>query len=151
MGQNMILSFKDCTVVFNEKTLFQPEWGIYDMAVGQEIVSVFSGVADKDIYTKKNTFVPSEKTHKINYNQHQRNLHHLYQRVRDVREKQVPKSEIPSIWNELKQYKRDWLCAIELLEVSDDKKVNEEILYFLKNNKDKTTAHLIDDGINRIQ
>ncbi len=151
MGQNMILSFKDCTVVFNEKILFQPEWGIYDMAVGQEIVSVFSGVADKDIYTKENPFVPSEKTHKINYNQHQRNLHQLYQRVRDVREKQVSKSEIPSIWNELKQYKSDWLCAIELLEISDDKKVNDEILYFLKNNKDNTTAHLIDDAINRIQ
>ncbi|MEC8610398.1 MAG: aromatic amino acid hydroxylase, partial [Bacteroidota bacterium] len=49
VGVNMIFSFKDCTVTYKNQTLFKPEWGIYDMAVGEKITSVFSGVADKYI------------------------------------------------------------------------------------------------------
>ena len=30
--------------------IFKPEWGNYDMAVGEKIISVFCGAADKDAY-----------------------------------------------------------------------------------------------------
>ncbi|RZJ59976.1 MAG: aromatic amino acid hydroxylase, partial [Flavobacterium sp.] len=33
-GKIIIISFRDCTVMHNDTVLFQPEWGIYDMAVG---------------------------------------------------------------------------------------------------------------------
>jgi len=47
--RNLILSFSDCTVTtLNGRTLFQPEWGRYDMAVGGRIASVFGGVADRE-------------------------------------------------------------------------------------------------------
>ena len=36
-----LLSFSECTVTFEGKTLFQPDWGVYDMAVGSKVVSVF--------------------------------------------------------------------------------------------------------------
>ena len=29
-----------------EKSCFDPSWGVYDMAVGEKVISVFSGPAD---------------------------------------------------------------------------------------------------------
>ena len=49
--RNLLLSFVDCTVTSLEgRTLFAPEWGRYDMAVGGRIRSVFGGVADRERY-----------------------------------------------------------------------------------------------------
>ena len=45
-GKIMIISFKNCTVRRGEQILFQPEWGVYDMAVGKSIISAFGGAAD---------------------------------------------------------------------------------------------------------
>ena len=82
----MILSFEDCRVNYNDEVLFQPEWGTYDMAVGESIVSVFSGAADMAVFSKDNPFVPSELTHKIQYGEKRLELHKLYQKIRDIRE-----------------------------------------------------------------
>jgi phenylalanine-4-hydroxylase len=45
-GKIMIISFRNCTVRRGEQILFQPEWGVYDMAVGKSIISAFGGAAD---------------------------------------------------------------------------------------------------------
>ena len=68
------------------KYYFKPEWGTYDMAVGESIVSVFSGAADMAVFSKDNPFVPSELTHKIQYSEKRLELHKLYQKIREVRE-----------------------------------------------------------------
>lgn len=152
LGKIMLLSFKECKVVNNEDTtLFEPEWGIYDMAVGEKIISVYSGIADKDQYSKENPFVPTEKTHKIIYSQERLKLHDLYKAVRLIRQGELSKNELPLIWQQLKEFNNDWLCAIEILEICDDKKLSTEILSFLKMNKNKTVKHLIEDGINMMQ
>lgn len=148
VGVNMIFSFKDCTVTYKNQTLFKPEWGIYDMAVGEKITSVFSGVADKYIDSKENPFVPTEKTHKIKYSQERLRLNNLYQQVREVRDEKRPKSELPEIWQKLKKHQNDWLCALEILEINEDPAINQDILSFLKSDNHKTVAHLINDGIN---
>lgn len=47
--RNLLLSFSECRVTdLSGRVLFSSEWGIYDMAVGAEIVSVFGGVADRE-------------------------------------------------------------------------------------------------------
>ena len=50
----LLMSFSDCTVTGPEgEVLFQPDWGQYDMAVGEHIVSVYPGSADRarfDVY-----------------------------------------------------------------------------------------------------
>ena len=91
-GLNMILSFEDCCVSYNDEILFQPEWGTYDMAIGESIVSVFSGAADMAVFSKDNPFVPSELTHKIQYGEKRLELHKLYQKIRDI-EKAMPISK----------------------------------------------------------
>jgi phenylalanine-4-hydroxylase len=37
-GEIILIRFKNCTVTHGETILFQPEWGVYDMAVGKKVV-----------------------------------------------------------------------------------------------------------------
>ena len=149
-GENMLMSFEDCTVTYNEEALFLPDWGMYDMAVGQKITSVFSGAADIPVFSKDNSFVPSEKTHKIIYSSKRKELHKLYQKVRDVRKGDLPNETIYSIWADLINYEQDWLCAIELLEICEDNILTSEIIEFLKKKNEKSIKHLVEEGLSLV-
>ena len=148
----MILSFEDCRVSYNNEILFQPEWGTYDMAVGESIVSVFSGAADMTVFSKDNPFVPSEMTHKIHYDEKRLELHKLYQIIRDVRENKADKQELSSVWQELLNHPKDWLAAVEILEISSDDSLNAEIKRHLNNaDGDEVTKGLIKDSLSLIE
>jgi phenylalanine-4-hydroxylase len=149
-GENILMSFEDCTVTYNEEALFLPEWGMYDMAIGQKITSVFSGAADRPVFSKDNPFVPSEKTHKINYSSKRKELHKLYQKVRDVRNGDLPNEAIYPVWVELVNYEEDWLCAIELLEICEDKILSSEIIEFLKKKNEESIKHLVEEGLSLV-
>mgnify|MGYP001185852074 FL=1 len=150
-GLNMILSFEDCRVSYYDEILFQPEWGTYDMAVGESIVSVFSGAADIAIFCKDNLFVPSELTHKIQYGEKRLELHKLYQKIREVREGKADKQELASVWQELINHPKDWLAAVEILEISSDNSLNAEIKTHLINvDGDEITKVLIKDSLSLI-
>lgn len=117
-NKNLLLSFKDCTVTYNEAVLFEPSWGIYDMAVGTKIVSVFSGPADTIAYKKK-ARVAKEKTPKPVYDEKTRILHSLYGDVRAVREKKKETQEIENIYYKLrKDYPSETLIILEIYEVT---------------------------------
>ena len=151
-GLNMILSFEDCRVSYHEEILFQPEWGTYDMAVGESIVSVFSGAADMTVFSKDNPFVPSEMTHKIHYDEKRLELHKLYQIIRDVRENKADKQELSRVWQELINHPKDWLAAVEILEISSDDSLNTEIKTHLINvSSDEITKSLIKDSLSLIE
>lgn len=149
---NMILSFEDCRVNYNDELLFQPEWGTYDMAVGESIVSVFSGAADMAVFSKDNPFVPSELTHKIQYGEKRLELHKLYKKIRDIREGNVDKQELAGVWQELIKHPKDWLAAVEILEISTDGSLNAEIKTHLNNaDVDEVTKGLIQDSLSLIE
>lgn len=49
--KNLLLTFVECTVTsLQGQLLFDPSWGMYDMAVGATVDSVFGGAADRDAY-----------------------------------------------------------------------------------------------------
>ena len=151
-GLNIILSFEDCRVSYNDEILFQPEWGTYDMAVGESIVSVFSGAADMAVFSKDNPFLPSELTHKIQYCEKRLELHKLYQKIREVREGNADKQELTSVWQELLKHPKDWLAAVEILEISSDDSLNAEIKRHLNNaDGDEVTKGLIKDSLSLIE
>ncbi|MFL2569186.1 MAG: aromatic amino acid hydroxylase [Flavobacteriales bacterium] len=151
-GLNMILSFEDCRVNYNDEVFFQPEWGTYDMAVGESIVSVFSGAADMAVFSKDNPFVPSELTHKIQYGEKRLELHKLYQKIRDIREGNADKQELAGVWQELIKYPKDWLAAVEILEISTDDSLNSDIKTHLYNaDGDEVTKALIKDSLSLIE
>ena len=57
----MLIKFKTAIVSQGDTILFQPEWGIYDMAVGKEICSAYAGPADANSFDMIN-HVPSSHT-----------------------------------------------------------------------------------------
>jgi phenylalanine-4-hydroxylase len=152
-GNLLLLSFSDCRVTYEGTTLFQPEWGIYDMAVGSRIVSAFAGPADPDGFGLEYP-VPEEKTHRIVHSEKAKELHALYQQVREIRQNNCAFATLPSIWNTLKtQHQDDWLCALEILELLKEKKIEDpffkEVRDFLvtKRAESQTMTKLIDDGL----
>ena len=151
-GRLILLSLNDCTVTFDGKCLFEPSWGTYDMAVGQSVISAFSGPADPDAFGVSYP-VPEEKTHKIVHTEEAAKLHVIYQQVRDIREQNCSHAILPSLWDELRrEHPGDWLCALEILEILKDKKIEDhmtaEVTAFLeaKRAEGEGMAKLIDDG-----
>lgn len=49
--KNLLLRFEQCSVTdLQGQLLFDPSWGVYDMAIGATIDSVFGGAADRNTY-----------------------------------------------------------------------------------------------------
>jgi phenylalanine-4-hydroxylase len=132
-GKILVMSFSQCRVTFRDRELFNPSWGTFDMAIGEKIVSAYSGPADPFAYQLEYQ-VPKEKTHKITHSPKALRLHFLYQSVRDIREKNLAFDPIESIWKEVrKDYPEEWLLPLEILELA------------LKNDKFKALASEIRD------
>ena len=117
-GNLILISWRDRTVRFNERILFEPSWGIFDMAVGEEISSAFSGIADPDAFEFA-CIPPNEKTHKLAHTAKAKQLHALYQRVRDIRDAGKNISELSTILPTLKSnFPEDWLLSMEIYELA---------------------------------
>ncbi len=155
--KTIVIAFEDCTVKeANGNVLFQPEWGTYDMAVGEKIISVFNGAADKDAY-EEITHISEQLTHKIAYDNATKQLHSLYQQVRDIRENGENMAELGAIFSELKSnFRHDWLCAMQILEILHHTAVNpaleKEVKIYLemKAANEKELTKLITDGFHVI-
>jgi phenylalanine-4-hydroxylase len=150
-GKILIISFDDCTVTYKEEVLFQPEWGIYDMAVGKEVVSAYAGPADVDSFLGLGK-VSETKTHKIKYTESEQELYALYDEVRVLREEESSTNKkITEIFNQLNsKFQGDWLLLLELYELAlqsnfSIKKTILERLEVLKCNKSYTK--LIENGL----
>ncbi len=151
-GRLLLLTFRECTVEYRGEILFEPAWGMYDMAVGTSIVSCFSGPADADAFGLAYP-VPSEKTHKIIYSEKDKQLFRLYQNVRDVREGKG-KALIPGgILSTLAEnHPDDWLLPLEIYEVAGRRGMQDlepEAGRYLEEIKIRypAFAHLIENGL----
>ena len=153
-GKIILITFKNCTVTYFETLLFDPSWGVYDMAIGKDICSAFAGPADshsfEDIYTISKT-----KTEKIIYSDKEQQLHQLYETVKNYRKNQDYK--IDSLMRILKEvtsnYPSEWLLLLELYELVYNKDLSlmnviYDELHNLKQNKHFTK--LITDGLELI-
>ncbi|MEH7154757.1 aromatic amino acid hydroxylase [Neobacillus drentensis] len=116
----VLISFKDCQVMYNGQVLFEPSWGTYDMAVGAEITSVYAGAADPDAYfdMPTNETVSSEEIDVPQLNE----LERLYAEIRSLREGAEWNAQS---WARLdlvistldKTYPNEWLLRLEILEI----------------------------------
>jgi phenylalanine-4-hydroxylase len=152
-GKNLLITFTDCTVKNNkDETLFDPSWGVYDMAVGERITSVFCGAADKDAF-EEIVYKSNTNTHHVQYDPATIELHKLYQQVRNRRHKGGDFGFLGNVWLRLqKNHHDDWLCALEILEILDHEEVEpglaSEIRAFLENKaqNEPKLKKLINDG-----
>lgn len=151
-GEIILISFKDCTVTYKDTLLFQPDWGIYDMAIGERVVSAYAGVADSNSFDKVGK-VSENKTHKIEYSSSDRRLYQMYSDVRESREEgTVTEAMLTAILKTLKEeYPQDWLLPLEMYELAlkNDFRIQTEIFEYLEKLKcNKSYTLLIENGLN---
>ena len=152
-GKILLISFKNCTVTHNNTVLFKPEWGIYDMAIGKEIVSAHAGPADAQSF-KNMGQVSETKTHKITYSEKELELHKMYAEIAEMRSNKVATKRMKSILGVLKDsYPKEWLLPLEMYELTHNLNINlsDEIYNYLMQLKDNEEyANLIGRGLKLI-
>lgn len=138
----LLVSFSNCTAKLGDRVLFDLSWGTYDMAVGDKIVSVFNGAADKDAYNQV-ALVPKERTIKHPSDAKRKKLENLYQQVRDIRTRKTAYERLGEIWEtQQAEHPNDWLLSMEIFEILDDTEQQSELKMrvkkFLEEKKAKT-------------
>lgn len=156
-GKLILLSFSDCKVIDNEgNVFFEPAWGMFDMAVGETIVSVFNGVADKNIFEDQ-LYVSEQATHQQNYTDRDLKYQTLFKQIRAYREEGKSDDSLVDIWNTIKiNFETDWLGAMELLELAytipTQQVLANQLRIFLSKQSEKypNYSKLIKDGLSII-
>ncbi|SEL68988.1 phenylalanine-4-hydroxylase [Aquimarina amphilecti] len=150
-GELILIQFKECTIKYKNEYLFKPEWGTFDLAVGKEIVSAFSGPAD-DYSFDMITHNPDMDTIKKTYSPEKQELHSLYQAVKNIRNGENTKFSLEAVFDIIKKdHSEDWLLPIEIYELVYNKDVDfaNIILKHLEQIKKIKPGikHLINSGV----
>jgi phenylalanine-4-hydroxylase len=116
----VLLSFADCKVTDMEgNVFFEPAWGMFDMAIGESIVSVFNGSADKKIFEDQ-LHISEQPTHQQNYTAKDLQYQSLFKQIRAYREQGKSDDSLNQIWYAIQNdFETDWLGTMELLELAD--------------------------------
>ena len=131
-GKLILIRLKDCTISYKNEYLFLPEDGIYDMIVGKDIVSAFAGAADSNsfpnLYEESSTL-----TIKPTKNKGIIKLEGYYEVVRNYRiEKKNDAELLKNLFEEVTTlYPKEWLLIVEIIELSNDVKLNQLIKNYL--------------------
>jgi phenylalanine-4-hydroxylase len=151
-GAIIIISFENCTVTHQNTVLFQPEWGIFDMAVGKKVVSAFSGPADCNSFDMI-THLPNSKTIKAEKTAEREELESYYSEIRNLRENKINSNKAFEIFKIVSnKYPKDWLLSLEIAEIlhlqKSEKHFNEVLSHLnnLKINRPEV-SHLITNGL----
>ena len=141
-GKILLITFSNCTARRGDRILFDPAWGVYDMAVGDRITSVFNGAADKDAYQQV-ALVPKERTIKVPSDAKRQRLENLYAQVRKIRESKTGYDRLGEIWEtQQAEHPGDWLLSMEIFEILDttdqQPQLKARVEKFLNNRKATT-------------
>lgn len=154
-GEILLIKFKNCTVTHNDTVLFQPEWGIYDMAVGKKVISAFSGPADVNSFDMIN-HVPSSQTIKQKKSAEREELEKLYLSVRNIREGKPAATTLKEAFASVSAgHPNDWLLSVEIAELAK-KEGNSDLVDKVLNHLEKVKSnrpeivHLVDNGLELI-
>ena len=155
-----MLSFEDCTVTHdvdfqNKTTLFQPDWGTYDMVLGERITSAFCGPASYDSL-EDDGIILSKQPPQIEYSDKQKLLHNLYKQVRIMRDKNDIKVDIlQDIFLKIRNdFSGEWLLVLEIYELlyKSNLSFEKELLKYLESLKENIQiSNLISTGLKLIR
>lgn len=152
--QAQILTFSNALVTYNGQTLFQPDWGNYDLIIANKVTSVFGGPADPLNYGETEDFVAA-RVPTVAYTNAQKAAFELYQKVRTLRQSQkATLSALEELFqNCFNQAPQQWLLFVELLELAYQIKADVEFTKKLEfhlteiKTKNANLTSVIDDGI----
>lgn len=149
----ILISFSDCRVLDEDSNVyFDPSRGTYDMAVGEKVISVFCGAADKDAF-EEIALISKIPTFHTEYDEHTRQYHRLFREVRMCRDNHTGYENLIKVWEDLqKDFRDDWLCSLEILEILEQEGlyagIAKEIRIYLemKASNEPEFSKLIHDG-----
>jgi phenylalanine-4-hydroxylase len=155
-GKVLVLKLEDALAKFGTQVLFSPEWGTYDLGLGENVPSVFGGPADRESYGEVDTFVaqviPLKSLTGI-----AKERSDFYCQIRQWREKlpENPKDVLNAAKVAQSKFPSDWILLVELYEMSAplDKETAEQLLDSLKKVSENRPhlADFIQDGIRLAQ
>jgi phenylalanine-4-hydroxylase len=123
-GKLLTLTFTDCTVSRGGTRYFQPEWGEFDLAVGESVIAAFGGPADIEAFGELNMGQASSSPARTSpFSKEELSLFSLYEKTRALRQRPtIPEHDLEAIAAAvLKQHSEEWLLEIELLEIATQK------------------------------
>ncbi len=129
-GKILLMTFENCTVTYGGKLLFEPEWGDYDLGVGEKVVSVFAGAADTSEYPSEPYVSPVKTVHREPlYEKYQG----IFRSLRQIREFRTGFDTLKDIFRDARQkYPDEWLIFLELYELALSRKKYEALASELK-------------------
>ena len=120
-GKTLIVTFTDCSIKHGDEVLFAPEWGTFDMACGEQVVSVFGGAADRAAISEITKNQGKPRPQKRNVTPEIKDLIPLYTQVREIRESgRKDISALEKIATQLSRFPNDWLLRLEILELLEN-------------------------------
>ncbi len=117
--RNLLFCFGDCRVTGADgECLFDPQWGNYDMAIGESVVSVYGGSADLDRFPIYRHHLPDDSPPERQQTAEEQTLMALYARLAALRSAgHASEAALQAIDDGLRGYPNEWLARFELLEL----------------------------------
>ena len=116
----ILLSWSDCKVTKGMKVYFQPDWGMFDQFIGEQVTNVYGGPADRNDFPEENEAeIETSPGRETPFSAEELTLFNEYEKLRKLRAaKKVPMKQwltlVESIWN---NYPTEWLLHLSLYEI----------------------------------
>ncbi len=153
----LLLTWKDCRVTRGSQVYFRPEWGDFDMAVGEKILSVRGGAADREAYGEMHVGTASSSPARTSkFSDRELALFETYAQIRKYRttSKVLEVATVDKLADQiLSNHANEWLLQLELLELAPKvpkanwRKAVVENLRRLEKTEPTTTSALIQKGL----
>ena len=142
-GKPILITLNNASVRLKNDVLFKPDWGQYDLACGNKIVSIYGGPADWINYQKLELTKKDISYHSSNLTEDTEYLNKLYGKVENLRnEKTASEDYITILKIVYKKYDKEWLLCMIIYEIIyKDQTIRNEV-QFLKNHLIKFKSDL---------
>ena len=151
-----IISLEDCTLTKGAETLFQPEWGVFDLSCAGAVASVFAGPADRLVFEVEEDFVASRVPQR-NISAKEKKLYDVFEKIRSLAiQEGLLEADFENVVNEWSQDgDKNWLAGLELYELALREKMKpdqiDQISASFDDIQDPTIKTCLEDGLDLVK
>jgi phenylalanine-4-hydroxylase len=153
-GQLLFVELTDATLRMPDGNLVEMQHNFLTIPLAENIVAAYSGAADVRSFPGLYTLPQTETPHPVK-TAAQLTLESMYQQVRSMRTKQATdEQKVATIFSQLKKdYPEDWLLTCELLELTENHALRNEMTSHLErlSASNDEVRHLIQDGVQMLK
>ncbi len=121
-GALLYMTLHNASVTRGAEVFYEPEWGDFDLAIGEQVVSAFGGPVDQEDFSEEVNFgqASTQPGRSTPYSLRDKKIISYYEQMRDWREqKELPSiPELHKFVEEIQKTKADeWLLFLEIIEL----------------------------------